>query len=281
MMKLIRMRKKKEKTIFDMIRYYPSNPYYIKYYLYKQEKGKTNIPKDVSKFYENKNHSCFSNLDRELKGKSRSYNRILFKMFRGKCKNTKMVSEKDIEKWIKLCQKHKTIPDNLIYDIPTLRFVIPLNNSMDMDILYIYLTSLRMIQEHPGFVTNMLIVNEKSDMNFYIAWLLCSKLACENSGHNIINANSYGIRYDNDKISGLDIRQSYKLNKLIQKKLIKATKCIYKGTRWNVTGQISGNWNSTNMHKVISKQLIHPKVNEYMNASEKDVERIYKEIKNI
>ena len=269
--------KKSNSPIINAIKYMKSNHNSVTYYLYKQKESLTTIPKHVDKFYQNQNTACFSGLSDTLRNKDDRYNRILYEQYKKQGNNVPLSSPKEIEAWIKLCQKYKVLPKNLIVDIPNFRYVIPLNKNMDINILFIYLTALRMIQESPGFVTNMLSLNRKTKLNFFVAWLLCSKVSMQNSNHNIVSPYSGGINREIEKISGIDIREAYNLKKLIKDRLAKAESHIYKGTHWRVSHQV---YNSSNRHTVTIQELSNPLITKYMNASPKELNEIYNQIKS-
>lgn len=124
--------------------------------------------------------ACFSGLVGEIYRRTLGHSKLKYnRLF---CKSA-YVSKKtfltpeQVEEWVELSRKHKMLPEyikadyinqkkNVVFDISELL----------MSILYIYICVYRNIYEHPSFVKTVLNLIREFDMNYYIAYVMASKL---------------------------------------------------------------------------------------------------------
>ena len=216
-----------------------SNKQYCRYYLYIEE-GEDITPindiKDINKeYFKNTNTACFSGLTTYLRDDIKA-NRLIYLP---KCIERKESPNKsDIPKWIKLCQKNGFLPKDMWYDMDKEYYVIKLYKELSPDTLYIYLTSLRMFQEDVGFPKTMLKLVNKYNLNFYVAWVVSSRLCVGNGGHNIISI-SRGLTKDLKTMRPVPIIYAYNLYQLIKNDFYREKYNIYKGDRWKISWKIN------------------------------------------
>lgn len=197
----------------------------VNYYLYSgrmKNLDKFDVPKSLSKakadvarnaydrdkkYYKKpvrKYGVCFASLLREVSDAKGEVNRLVYVL--NKSRQPQLLENEKI-RWLNMCVKAKALPDYIkSSDIRGGRYVIRLDDQLPPSLLYIYLTCIRWIQECPEFIKNMLILVDKYNMSFYLAWLVSSCFSINNTWHNIV---PYGYCYrgglesiiNNDKIN--------------------------------------------------------------------------------
>jgi hypothetical protein len=167
--------------------------YNVRYYLYPSSIDDTDefgIPNNIDRRSEkcilkNSNYVCFSGLLSVIRRNKNKIDRMVYTLVN---ENIKLLSANEIERWIDLCIEARALPDYIKKesDVKHNRYIIKLEPRLTPSVLYIHLTCLRFIQEVPIFVHNILQLIDKYNMNFYLAWLVSSRMSIHNSWHNIV-----------------------------------------------------------------------------------------------
>jgi hypothetical protein len=215
---------------------YLSNSMHITFYLYKSESIKA-PDKILDTFTNNKISACFSEVPYALKGKKDTYNRLLY-IF-GETHNYMECTAYDKRIiWINESIKNHTLPEYILEsDIKNNKYVIQLDeDKLSPSLLYIYLTTLRVMDEDPGFVENMLVLINNYQISYYLAWILASKISHGNSNHNLIPiSRNGGITETNvNKVSGLNIRYALSLKAYLSDPHGYDTRSVYSGDKGNI-----------------------------------------------
>jgi hypothetical protein len=131
-------------------------------------------------------NACFRGLERQLKDEK--LNRVYMEIVDCQIASPKITSEEK-KQWIELAQKYKFLPEYVEQSwTDGGKYVIDLNDkNMSPSLLYAYLTVIRYIREEPGFIKSILIMTNHG-VNFYIAFVLSSKMYVTNVGHHIISS---------------------------------------------------------------------------------------------
>lgn len=170
----------------------------VRYFLYPNNVNnvdKFGIPNNISKrsgedgIVKHGSTICFAHLLSECR-KNKKSDMLVYSLYNGSI----ALTGAEAEEWLDICVKAKALPDYIkeISDIEGNRYILKIDTELNISILYIYLTCIRWIQEAPTFVKNMLKLVNKYNINFYIAWLIASKMSIGNTWHNIV---SYGSDY--------------------------------------------------------------------------------------
>jgi len=190
--------------------------YNVSYYLYAED-GDGIVIYDVNELKKNRpvqaniNTICFANLRSDAnsfnKKNKKKANRLMYVI----SQNPKtgrylsgLVDEESIA-WLNLAKDNKALPEYITEEaIIKATPVIKLVDTMP-SLLYVYLCSIRLLNENAGFVRIMLRLTSKYEMNFCAAWVVASKIIISNYGHNIINiARHYGYK-EKDDISNIEV----------------------------------------------------------------------------
>ena len=139
---------------------------------------------------------CFSNLRGDVRDNPNlNYVYVKCKMDHN---TAHMISGYQRRRWLKLAIKNGLLPKSV-------------NNKMEGDVkeyfinfsdltqaqLYVYLATVRNLREDPGFPISVLYLTKQFGMNFFIAYVLASKVAINAGGHHIIPVGrSYGGQED-------------------------------------------------------------------------------------
>jgi len=177
-----------------------NNSYDVNYILYIDKDKGTKIYEDPIKTHsgeKNTNHACFGRLGYMLSNKANpKYNRLIYilKSKRKPAVSNTIPSLNIRKSYVDLCIKYKTLPSYIeLSNIKLNKYVIKLDDkNLTPSLLYIYLCSLRMIQECPLFVKNMVNLVHKHNISFYLAWGISSKLSTSNTAHNLAYFGSSG-----------------------------------------------------------------------------------------
>ena len=177
-----------------------SNEYDVNYILYVDKVKGTKIYRNPILTHngaKNNNRSCFGSLGYQLDDKANpKYNRLIYILKSKKKPSVEhIIPSLDIRKaYVDLCVKYKTLPDCIkLENIKLNKYVIKLDDkNLTPSLLYIYLCSLRMIQECPIFVKDMVNLVHKHNISFYLAWGIASKLGTSNTAHNVAYFGSTG-----------------------------------------------------------------------------------------
>jgi len=147
---------------------------------------------------------CFASLPKQIyKGRK---NRLVYYL----TSEADEVPNPTLKKYLNYCVKYKLLPRYVLEsDVKNHRYVIKLHEKLNNGMLYVYLSTIRFIQESPAFVKNIITLVDKYKMNFYFAWLVASKLNIRNSWHNFI---PYNGRYGDGDGAEILSDANYKYN---------------------------------------------------------------------
>lgn len=175
---------------------------HVEYYVWKR-KGKFDPKKKMPEGLDKRTGVCFSSLMSYIyKEKA---NRMHYKMDRdpGAAKIAKITEQQEKE-WIKLCIKHKLLPNYVTIGIIKGGMTLDISD-MNPSQLYMYLCSLRYIREEPGFVKSILYLVKEHNMHFFTAFVLASKVAIDSIGHHILDiSRSMGDFYGEKTVNDLE-----------------------------------------------------------------------------
>lgn len=169
--------------------------YDLKYYVAFSEKDTTDMSlaafKKHSRFKENTVKFCFREfygMFSEIRQKvGKAPNRIRYICNSKKHSNNKLhLSKKEIQRWTELCKKHKLMPSNIGKKfIEDGTFDIEISN-ISKNMMYLYLSVARYIQDEPHFVRAVLHMVDDLKMGFFTSFAVASKFCITNTGHHII-----------------------------------------------------------------------------------------------
>lgn len=177
--------------------YYDSTP---------RRKNSIYIPKDLGtdlKAHKNSNHACFAG----MRGMLQEYvnpgpyckthrlnipmpNRVCYKMNFNTAGKPKL-SKTERYAWLRICKKYKLLPSYVVPSTVITGQVVFDMHGISPSLLYFYLTMMRAIVEYPAFVKAMVYLSEKTEMNFYAAFVFASRIYISNYGHHVISPNEH------------------------------------------------------------------------------------------
>ena len=192
------MLEKRKELVFDKEKFKIGNdhPYDVKYILFESKKEPWDIAlKEAVELphYSNKNDItvCFSTLRDKLVGdKLDGHNKVLYSCdikYKG---DEYALSSEEIERWVKLCQKHDMLPKinsnfhidgEVCFDL----------SKVTPPTLNIWLCCVRHVQENPWYVRAVLHLITDLDIGFFTAVTAASYFCINNHGHHFIKANKY------------------------------------------------------------------------------------------
>ncbi len=177
------------------------------------------------------NHTaCFSGIPYAIKEK-KDLNRLLY-IFDATRNAMKVTSYEDRLKWIDIAIANNALPKYIKNsDIIENRYLFKLDDkNLTPSLLYIYLTTIRVMNEEPGFVRNMITLIEKYKMDYSLAWVFASKISHTNSGHNIIPISRNGaiVPSNVDDVKGVQLRYAMALKGYLSNPRKYDTRSIYK-----------------------------------------------------
>ena len=114
---------------------------------------------------------------------------VAFKFQINFSKSYPALSKLEIIRWITLCQEHKLLPQNIDAEqIWRTSNIVLKYADLKPNQLYVYLSSIRYIQEAPHFIRSVLYLNDTLGVDFYISLVVASKYICPaiNTGHHIL-----------------------------------------------------------------------------------------------
>lgn len=169
----------------------------VRFYLYKDDTpykwNSINFPPTYTdKEYEEHNfilnttNICFASLPRQLKDKNGTkrtdLNRMIF-IF----EKSKNINEIDQRKWLLLCKHNGFLPKYAsVNNIIKNKAVVLDLTKHTLNMMYVYLSVCRFIQEDPCIVRNTLILVEKYKMDFFAALVFTTQIVANNMGHHFI-----------------------------------------------------------------------------------------------
>jgi len=185
--------KKKEKIVIDItkVRDTTDGGHNVIYCVY-HEKGDETKPLKDKEIRERNirkiSHVCFASLRTNVK---KGDNRIMY-FVQKQCMPEPLSMIKRIT-WIKMAVKNKLLPEYILdQNLEGDRFVIKLDD-ISPSLLYVYLSTIRNVQENPRFVKNVVTLVKTYKMDYVSAFVTASKFNLGNSWHSIIGeGKSYG-----------------------------------------------------------------------------------------
>lgn len=127
-------------------------------------------------------------------------NRVMYFILNAEGKH--VLSPEERVNWIKLGAENGTLPEYILEEDPKDdRFVVKLEG-ISPSLLYVYLSTLRNIQENTQFVRTALTLINIYKMNYVAAFVAASKYNLRNSWHSIVGI---GKDYGSSVITNLDI----------------------------------------------------------------------------
>lgn len=237
-------------------------PYKVKYYIYKDDESYTGhfteeiIKNKNLKYRKNTTTACFSQLSSMLYDFSKEYkgwpNRLLFLCNFKHCVQT--VTYEETLWWIITCKKYKLLPEYIDEEsAKTGNFILKID-VIDLNSLYIYLSSARYLQDDPHFIKAIKYLVDNKDMDFHVAFAIASRCCICGIGHHIIPV-SKQYPYTNNKsdnTNNINNINTFNLSNVIQlKKFLENTESIKKVKLKDIDlGTLPGHFN---LHKVLSK----------------------------
>jgi len=172
--------------------------HYVEYYLYYEDSDDIDPNYKPKEEIKNSNSICFANLLYEIK--KYGVNRIRYSI---KDKFRHNLTDEEKLEWTKIAKRNLALPDyvteeSVLKNEPVLKIV-----DISPSLLYVYLSSLRVMKENPWFVRAMIYMVSGCRMDFCLAWVIASKLIITNSWHNIVQVgiNQYEPKSEQTKIN--------------------------------------------------------------------------------
>lgn len=205
----------------------PNSPTYkVTYYVFhKTDKKLVKSVEDVKKYphIERKSDACFSNLSSTLTSLFASHNsypnRILFMVDFNRRTPDLVVDEKIRKWWITTCKKNKLFPKYIGKTFAdTGRFLIRVGD-LDIRQMYTYLTTARNLQDEPHFVRAIYHLVKEKGMDFFVAYVMASKLCIAGGGHHLINVTRHynPSQCKANSLTSLNIRTGVGLYRFVNK----------------------------------------------------------------
>lgn len=164
-------------------RLHKSSQYDVEYHLFRQ-RSKTLGPIIIPDLKEEKDvitlkYVCFSGLLGTFSKNLKKINRICYKP-----KINKILKTSDVKDWIDISKAGKLLPPYIEYE--HLKKIFLLRCNIPPSLLYVYLCTLRDLQEEPDFVriTSYLV---KNGMDIHAAIVAASSISINNSGHHYLS----------------------------------------------------------------------------------------------
>lgn len=133
--------------------------------------------------------ACFAGL-RDLIGvfKSARPTHIMFTLNYKWCGNPKFYLSVEMRQWwIDICQKHGIMPKEIGKDVAETGYYKIYIADSDMNQIYLYLWSGRLMHEEPYYVTNMHYLTKDIGLDFFVALGVASQYCIRGTGHNIMD----------------------------------------------------------------------------------------------
>lgn len=138
--------------------------------------------------------SCFGGILGKMKSDIK-INRIYYRVEKA------MASFAEMQSWIRLNKKYKLLPPYIgMKNLKDCIFVFDINDCA-ISQLYMYLSTVRLLREGSGFVKAVIYLVNECKMNFYVAYILASKICVDFPGHHITDyTRDYGRNCDPNTI---------------------------------------------------------------------------------
>ena len=168
-------------------RKHKSSNYKVEYHLFRERNrslGGLTIPDDVKKkkgLVTLKN-VCFSGLMGAFKADKKKLNRLCYKP-----RVNKVIKSKDVKHWIEIAKAGRLLPPYVEFEHLKKTFLLRCNIAPSL--LYVYLCTLRDVEEEPDFVR---ITSHFVDegMDIHAAIVAASSICINNSGHHYLSLNA-------------------------------------------------------------------------------------------
>ena len=150
---------------------------------------------------------CFSSLLKMIHDNKESHDTVYYKMEENPedCQVVKLTTEEK-HRWISMCVEHGTMPKYISSDdIDAKIMKIDITSEgMTPPLLFLYLCSFRYFREDPGFIRSMVYLVDKCKMDYYIAFVVSSRICMNYDLHHSLSVvRKYGEKIPN--ISELEI----------------------------------------------------------------------------
>jgi len=156
----------------------------VKYSIYHEKGDNIKVMTDAELKKKNiaiKKNICYAGLKNEVKPK---HNRLMYFIQKEHMPEGLPMIKRIA--WIKLAVRNKLLPKYILkQNLEGDRFVIKIDN-ISPSLLYVYLSTIRNVQENPRFVKNVLILHKTYKMDYASAFVVASKFNLRNSWHSII-----------------------------------------------------------------------------------------------
>lgn len=204
------------------------SPYNVKYYIYKDNEKysawftKTDV-KD-KKYRVNTTTCCFSQLSQMLTTFSKEHtewpNRLLFLCdFKKHDKSKYHTTYGERCWWITICKKYKLLPTYINNEFAKSGNLILKIDTLTLNIIYLYLTVARYLQEEPYFIKAIKYLIDIEYIDFYTAFAVASRCCICNKGHHIIPVCKkyplYNKHNDINSINTYDLTNIIRLKKFL------------------------------------------------------------------
>ena len=206
------------------------------------------------------NKACFSGLGLYMqKEGNEDYNRIIY-IFN----KHSSLSKEECLRWLLLAKQNKFLPrytsikkvlqhSNVVFDYSNITF----------NLLYVYLTIIRMLVEEPKFIKNMLVLVDKYKVNYFAAFIAAKYYGFNNFGHSFCSpSNGYPAISKPNELKKLQLNRILGLYRFIQQNgpdMVKGSK------RFSATNKVAS-MSSSNMLLDINK-LVGLDIEDVLNAS--------------
>jgi hypothetical protein len=160
----------------------------VTYYLYEDKSTTVTIPNSPESLAKPITRACFVDLYSQLRDKPK-LNRIAYLP---RLLYPNLLSREIAKKWIKIATKIKMLPDYVRPIHFDSTFVLDLSKVKEhANLLYIYLATLRFIEEEPHFVRSAVHLIRKHKMDPYAAIAFTAALCINHSGHGFLMTRPY------------------------------------------------------------------------------------------
>jgi len=161
-----------------------SRPYHVAYALYESKTKRMQIPKPMPRKTTN---ICFSGLIHLCRNSNRMYYKPRLEP------DIKVLTKTCAKKWVALCVENRLLPEYVQPSGIDDGFVLNLND-ISPCLLYVYLCTIRFVEEEPDFVRSVVYLVSKEKMNMYAAIVFGTMLTCSKPGHHYFQfTKQYGV----------------------------------------------------------------------------------------
>jgi hypothetical protein len=213
----------KEKLDFSSLDYIQNQ---IRFYLYKDKTkyrwNSINFPPKYNSKEDyinngmdvNSSTICFSSLNSQLNDESKDYTRMIF-LF----EKSKSVPRAKQKRWLALCKRNGLLPKYAsVAAILKNRGIVLDITKHTRNLMYVYLTVCRFIQEDPCMVINTLTLCEDYGMDFFVALVFATQIRMNNMGHHFLPGSSIYMKPKTvDHLKNIQVQQMVGLYRFLKK----------------------------------------------------------------